>query len=96
MSLKPKTNPIYDDYLISKEVLGLGISGKVLSCTHKQTKVKYALKSLRENLKAKREIDLQWRACQGCPYIVKIIDVYENFTKTDRRILYVVMEVILF
>ena len=91
MALKPKTNPIYDDYLISKEVLGLGISGKVLSCTHKQTKVKYALKTLRENVKAKREIDLQWRACQGCPYIVQIKDVYEN-TINSQKVLLVVME----
>lgn len=42
--LKPKTHPIYDDYIITKQVLGLGISGKVISCTHKQTKIKYALK----------------------------------------------------
>lgn len=44
MALRPKTNPIYDDYIISKQVLGLGISGKVISCTNKQTKIKYALK----------------------------------------------------
>lgn len=44
MALKPKTNPIYEDYIISKQVLGLGISGKVLCCVNKQTKVKYALK----------------------------------------------------
>ena len=44
MVLKPKTNQIYDDYFISKEVLGLGISGKVLSCTCKKTQTRYALK----------------------------------------------------
>jgi hypothetical protein len=44
LALVPKTKPIYEDYIISKDVLGMGISGKVLSCTHKQTKVKYALK----------------------------------------------------
>ena len=44
VALAPKTKPIYEDYIISKDVLGMGISGKVLSCTHKQTKVKYALK----------------------------------------------------
>jgi hypothetical protein len=44
MVLKPKTNQIYDDYFISKQVLGLGISGKVLSCTCKRTQAKYALK----------------------------------------------------
>lgn len=91
MSLKPKTNPIYEDYIITKEVLGLGISGKVLSCTHKQTRQKFALKTLRESTKAKREIDLQWRACQGCPYIVQIIDVYEN-TINNQKVILVVME----
>ena len=44
MVLKPKTNQIYDDYFISKEVLGLGISGKVLSCTCKKTQSRFALK----------------------------------------------------
>jgi hypothetical protein len=44
MVLAPKTNQIYDDYVISKTVLGLGISGKVLCCTSKTTKKKYALK----------------------------------------------------
>ena len=44
MALKPKTNQIYDDYYISKQVLGLGISGKVLVCTSKRTQAKYALK----------------------------------------------------
>jgi hypothetical protein len=44
MSLRPKTNPIYEDYIISKQVLGMGISGKVLSCVNKKTNQKYALK----------------------------------------------------
>jgi serine/threonine protein kinase len=69
----------------------LGISGKVLSCTNKQSGTKYALKTLRESVKAKREIDLQWRACQGCPYIVQIKDVYENSINTQ-KVLLVVME----
>lgn len=90
--LKPKTNPIYDDYVITKQVLGLGISGKVLCCTHKQTGIKYALKTLKETPKAKREIDLQFRACQGCQYIVQIKDVYENIINTQ-RVLLIVMEI---
>ena len=43
-NLKPKTNSIYDDYVISKQVLGVGISGKVLVVSHKSTQEKYALK----------------------------------------------------
>ncbi len=91
MVLRPKTNQIYDDYFISKQVLGLGISGKVLSCTSKTSQKKYALKTLRDSIKAKREIDLHWRACQGCPYIVQIVDVYEN-TINSQKVLLVVME----
>lgn len=114
MSLKPKTNPIYEDYTINKTVLGLGISGKVLACVNKQTNKKYALKvsitvarlekservmcyfllnlkTLKDTPKARREIDLQWRACQGCAYIVQIKDVYENVVQ-NQRVLLVVME----
>lgn len=91
MVLQPKTNQIYDDYVISRTVLGLGISGKVLCCTSKTTQKRYALKTLKESAKAKREIDLHWRACQGCPYIVQIVDVYEN-TINSQKVLLVVME----
>ena len=91
MVLKPKSNQIYDDYFISKKVLGLGISGKVLSCTSKTSQKTYALKTLRDSVKAKREIDLHWRACQGCPHIVQIIDVYENVINSQ-KVLLVVME----
>lgn len=91
MVLKPKTNQIYDDYFISKKVLGLGISGKVLSCTSKTSQKSFALKTLRDSVKARREIDLHWRACQGCRYIVQIVDVYEN-TINSQKVLLVVME----
>lgn len=91
MVLKPKTNQIYDDYFISKKVLGLGISGKVLSCTSKTNQRSFALKTLRDSPKARREIDLHWRACQGCQYIVQIVDVYEN-TINNQKVLLVVME----
>lgn len=40
--------------------------------------------------KAKREIDLHWRA-SGCVNIVNIIDVYEN-EYMDKKCLLVVME----
>lgn len=49
---------------------------------------------MRDSVKAKREIDLQWRACQGCPYIVQIKDVYENLIN-NQRVLLVVMECML-
>jgi hypothetical protein len=44
MALRPKTNPIYEDYIILKDILGVGISGKVLICKDKKTEIKYALK----------------------------------------------------
>jgi mitogen-activated protein kinase-activated protein kinase 2 len=89
--LRPKTHPVYDDYTITKEVLGLGISGKVWTCFNKQTNRKYAIKTLKDTSKARREIDLQWRASQNCPFIVQIVDVYEN-TVQNNKLLLVIME----
>lgn len=39
-----KATHLVDDYEISNTVLGLGINGKVVQCTHRQTNQKYALK----------------------------------------------------
>ncbi len=49
------------------------------------------IKTLKDSPKARREIDLHWRTCQGCPYIVQIKDVYEN-TVQNQRVILVVME----
>lgn len=43
-TLNPKTVPITEEYEISKNVLGLGISGKVVECFSLKNKKKYALK----------------------------------------------------
>lgn len=87
---QPKTTPITDDYEISNTVLGLGINGKVVQCTNRKTGAKYALKVLHDNAKARREVELHWRA-SGCRNIVNIIDVYEN-SYSGNRCLLVVME----
>ena len=84
-----KTNEIKDDYKISSNVLGLGISGKVVECFNSDGE-KFALKVLKDNVKARREIDLHWRA-SGCRHIVNIKDVYDN-TYNGQRCLLVVME----
>lgn len=39
-----KKNPITEDYVVSRQVLGLGINGKVVECTNKSSGLKYALK----------------------------------------------------
>lgn len=39
-----KKNPITEDFVVSRQVLGLGINGKVVECTNKTTGFKYALK----------------------------------------------------
>jgi serine/threonine protein kinase len=85
-----KTTPITEDYDISGVTLGLGINGKVVECTKKVTGVKYALKVLRDNVKARREVELHWRS-SGCKNIVSIIDVYQNVYKGTASLL-VVME----
>ncbi|CAH1378048.1 hypothetical protein MTP99_019422 [Tenebrio molitor] len=86
----PKKTPITDDYDITKTVLGLGINGKVVECFSKTTKEKFALKILVDSIKARREVDLHWRA-SGCRHIVNIIDVYENKYNSSTCLL-VVME----
>ncbi|KAL5237636.1 hypothetical protein ACI65C_005046 [Semiaphis heraclei] len=87
---KTKTTPIEKDYRISNNVLGLGINGKVVQCFSVKTGEKFALKVLVDCQKARREIDLQWRA-SGCINIVNIIDVYEN-QYMEKKCLLVVME----
>ena len=74
----------------ANNVLGLGISGKVVQCEHLKTKNKCALKVLKDSPKARREIDLHWKA-SGCKHIVNIMDVYEN-TYNGQKCLMVVME----
>ncbi|KAJ2943363.1 hypothetical protein O0L34_g12171 [Tuta absoluta] len=86
----PKTSPITEDYEISNIVLGLGINGKVVECKEKRTGTRRALKVLHDSPKARREVELHWRA-SGCIHIVQIIDVYDN-TYGGKRCLLVVME----
>lgn len=42
--LNTKSRPIIEDYIISSNVLGLGINGKVVECFSKRNQHKYALK----------------------------------------------------
>jgi len=98
-----KTTPVTDDYQISNNVLGLGISGKVVECYRKpnasnasssggaaEVGAKCALKVLKDCPKARREIELHWKA-SNCVHIVNIHDVYEN-TYNGNKCLLVVME----
>ncbi|XP_050479845.1 MAP kinase-activated protein kinase 2 isoform X3 [Bombus huntii] len=86
----PKVTPITDDYEISNHVLGLGINGKVVQCYDKNTREKYALKVLYDCVKARREVELHWRA-SNCRHIVQVKDVYEN-TYSGNKCLLVIME----
>lgn len=85
-----KKNAITDDYKVTNQVLGLGINGKVLEIFSKKTGDKFALKMLQDCAKARREVELHWRASQ-CGHIVKIIDVYENLYQS-RKCLLIIME----
>ncbi|XP_022601039.1 MAP kinase-activated protein kinase 2 [Seriola dumerili] len=89
-SLQIKKNAITDDYKVTSQVLGLGINGKVLEIFQKKTGDKYALKMLQDCAKARREVELHWRA-SPCSNIVRIIDVYENLYQS-RKCLLIVME----
>ncbi|XP_054721101.1 MAP kinase-activated protein kinase 2-like [Uloborus diversus] len=88
--LVTKQNPLQHDYTITDTVLGLGINGKVVECYDRKTRQKYALKVLRDSSKARREVELQWRA-SNCKHIVNIVDVYEN-VHGGYKCLLVVME----
>ncbi|KAM3622009.1 uncharacterized protein V6R79_019211 [Siganus canaliculatus] len=89
-NLQIKKNAITDDYKVTSQVLGLGINGKVLEIFQKKTGDKYALKMLQDCAKARREVELHWRA-SPCVNIVRIIDVYENLYQ-GRKCLLIVME----
>jgi hypothetical protein len=39
-----RRNAVTDEYEVSKESLGVGINGKVLTCWHRETRQKCALK----------------------------------------------------
>ncbi|CAH2101810.1 unnamed protein product [Euphydryas editha] len=68
------------------------VSGQtlVVECKEKRTGMRRALKVLHDSSKARREVELHWRA-SGCVHIVEIIDVYDN-TYGGKRCLLVIME----
>ncbi|CAK8685465.1 unnamed protein product [Clavelina lepadiformis] len=86
-----KKHSLDQDYKVySSDVLGLGINGKVLACTNRKTGQKCALKILGDSPKARREVDLHWKA-SGCCHIVCIVDVYENVFQ-EKKCLVIIME----
>ncbi|KAB1264078.1 MAP kinase-activated protein kinase 3 [Camelus dromedarius] len=87
---EPKKYAVTDDYQLSKQVLGLGVNGKVLECFHRRTGQKCALKLLYDSPKARQEVEHHWQASGG-PHIVRILDVYENMHH-NKRCLLIVME----
>ncbi|EHB14846.1 MAP kinase-activated protein kinase 3 [Heterocephalus glaber] len=87
---EPKKYAVTDDYQLSKQVLGLGVNGKVLEGFHRRTGQKCALKLLYDSPKARQEVDHHWQASGG-PHIVCILDVYENMHH-GKRCLLIIME----
>ncbi|XP_061583428.1 MAP kinase-activated protein kinase 2-like isoform X2 [Cololabis saira] len=89
-SLEFSRHAVTEDYKITTQVLGLGINGKVLECYCKKTGEKCALKILYDTPKARREVELHWRASGG-PHIVRILSLYENMHQ-GKKCLLIVME----
>ncbi|CAF4446859.1 unnamed protein product [Didymodactylos carnosus] len=85
-----KQNAVADDYEVRNEVLGEGISGKVLTCFHRQTVQKCALKIIPDSAKARREVILHKKA-STYSNIVRILDIYEN-VHSNRPCLLIIME----
>uniref|UniRef100_F1L4X0 non-specific serine/threonine protein kinase n=1 Tax=Ascaris suum TaxID=6253 RepID=F1L4X0_ASCSU len=90
ITLPTHKHPVTQDYRISRQVLGVGINGKVVECENRKTGEKFALKVLRDVPKARREVGLHYAAGQHM-HIVRIFDVYEN-TYNQVKCLLVVME----
>ncbi|KAK0151680.1 MAP kinase-activated protein kinase 3 [Merluccius polli] len=88
--LEFRRNAVTDDYKLTSQVLGFGINGKVLQCYCKKTEEKCALKILYDTPKARREIELHCRVLGG-PYIVRILNLYENMYQ-GKKCLLIVME----
>lgn len=84
-------NAVTDEYEVSKDSLGVGVNGKVLTCYQRSTKHKCALKILKDSDKARREVILHRKACENSEHIVKVLDVYENMHNSNRCLL-IVME----
>lgn len=74
-NFSPKKNAITEDYEITKQVLGLGISGKVVECFNKNTKEKFALKVI---LKMQGSVSLAWANC------MRSITFYRYYRKVRR------------
>lgn len=85
-----KRNAVTDDYKITAQVLGLGITGRVLECFCKKTGEKCALKILFDTPKARREVELHSKVSGG-PHVVRIISLYENIHQ-GKKCLLIVME----
>ncbi|CAF4352407.1 unnamed protein product, partial [Didymodactylos carnosus] len=85
-----KRNAITDDYEVRTEKLGAGINGPVYACFDRQTGQKCALKIIKDSAKARREVNLHKKASE-CPYIVHVIEIYEN-KHSKQRCLLIVME----
>uniref|UniRef100_A0A8D3BTB5 non-specific serine/threonine protein kinase n=1 Tax=Scophthalmus maximus TaxID=52904 RepID=A0A8D3BTB5_SCOMX len=87
-TLQMKKSVITEDYKVTSHVLGQGINGDVLEIVQKKTGDEYALKILQDCAKARREVELHWRA-SPCANIVRIIDVYENLYQSKKCLLIV-------
>ncbi|XP_072537160.1 MAP kinase-activated protein kinase 2b [Salminus brasiliensis] len=85
-----KKKVITEDYKLSGQVLGVGLNGKVFEIFQRSTGEKFALKMLKDSLKARREADLHCRASVS-PRIVRIADVFDNFYQ-GKKCLLLVME----
>lgn len=68
----------------------MGSHSPVLLGEHGADGVSFLLQMLQDCPKARREVELHWRASQ-CAHIVRIMDVYENLYQ-GRKCLLIVME----
>ena len=77
-----ETHAITEEFTLTDRSLGLGINGKVVEVVERASGTRFALKALRDSPKARREVELHWRACRtrapGARHVVRVERVFDN------------------
>lgn len=88
-NIQRKRHSISRDFDVMLQVLGTGVSGKVLKCTRKSDRKQFALKILKDNDRSRREVEVHYHCAKRSRYVVDVEDVYENIYEKEKCLLLV-------